>query len=237
MFEDALVESIGRNHSRSGWFSGVAALINGSAVGLLLLWPLLHPASLPRQTLSMLLTAPPPPAAPAQQLPRMIEVAARAKASVNPFAAPTQIPQRIADHDAPAPALDTGIVLLTHDGGAGALNGLTDSIGTAAAPQVRVAPPKRLAISSGVMAGNKLSGAAPQYPVIARQARVEGTVVLAATIAKSGAIENLRVVSGPVLLTSAVVDAVRTWRYRPYLLNGEPVEVETTVRVVFHLGE
>jgi protein TonB len=132
--------------------------------------------------------------------------------------------------------VDTSLDPLTRDA-AGTFTGVVDSIGRAAAPQVRVAPPRLLAISSGVMAGNKLSGAAPQYPAIPRAARVEGTVVLAATIAKSGAIENLHVVSGPPLLTSAAMDAVRTWRYRPYLLNGEPIEVETTVRVVFHLGE
>jgi protein TonB len=236
MFEDALVESTGRIRSRSGWFSGVAALINCSAVSLLLLWPLVHPASLPRQTLSMLLTAPAPPAAPAQRMPRTVYVA-HVVMAVNPFAAPTRIPHEIANRDAPALAGYTGIGPLTHDQGAGILSGLTESIGTTTAPQVRVAQPKRLAISSGVMAGNKLSGATPQYPAIARVARVDGTVVLAATIARSGAIENLHVVSGPPLLTSAAVDAVRTWRYRPYLLNGEPVEVETTVRVVFHLGE
>jgi protein TonB len=67
-------------------------------------------------------------------------------------------------------------------------------------------------------------------------ARVQGTVVLAATISKTGAIENLRVVSGPPMLAMAAEQAVQTWRYRPYLLNGAPVEVETTVRVVFHLG-
>jgi protein TonB len=236
MFEDALMESAGRIRSRSGWFSGVAALINGSVASLLLLWPLLHPASLPRQTLSTLLTAPAPPAAPTQHVPRVADIAPRAKAAVNPFAAPTKIPHLIAERDAAPPVVETGLGPLTHEG-AGTLNGLANSIGTAAAPQVRVAPPKRLAISSGVMAGNKLSGAAPQYPAIARAARVDGTVVLAATIAKSGAIENLHVVSGPPLLISAAVEAVRTWRYRPYLLNGEPVEVETTVRVVFHLGE
>ena len=236
MFEDALMESTGRIRSRSGWFSGVAALINGSAVSLLLLWPVMHPASLPRQTLNTLLMAPAPPMAPAQRMPRVVDVAHAVRAA-NPFAAPTRIPQRITDHDAPAPALDTGLGPLTHEGDAGTLNGLADSIGTAAAPEVRVARAKPLAISSGVMAGNRLSGAAPQYPAIARAARVDGTVVLAAIIARSGAIENLHVVSGPPLLTSAAMDAVRTWRYRPYLLNGEPVEVETMVRVVFHLGE
>jgi periplasmic protein TonB len=237
MFEDALVESTGRIRSQSGWFSGVAALINGSAVSLLLVWPLLHPSSLPRQTLSMMLTAPAPPAAPAQRMPRTTTTPAHAVPAVNPFAAPTRIPERIAERDAPAPAVDTGLAALTQDGGASTLDGLTDSIGTAVAPEVRVARPRPLAISSGVMAGNKISGAAPQYPAIAREARVDGMVVLAATIARNGSIENLHVVSGPPLLTVAAMDAVRTWRYRPYLLNGKPVEVETTVRVVFHLGE
>jgi protein TonB len=86
------------------------------------------------------------------------------------------------------------------------------------------------------MAGNKLSGAAPQYPAIARTAGVQGTVVLAATISKAGAIENLHVIGGPSMLISAAEQAVRTWRYRPYLLNGEPVAVETTVYINFRLG-
>lgn len=114
--------------------------------------------------------------------------------------------------------------------------GLPDSIGRAAPAQVHVAPSRKLAISSGVMEGHKLSGAEPRYPTIAIAARVQGTVVLAATISKSGAIENLHVVSGPPMLAMAAEQAVQTWRYRPYLLNGAPVEVETTVRVLFNLG-
>jgi protein TonB len=86
------------------------------------------------------------------------------------------------------------------------------------------------------MQGNKLSGATPQYPAIAKAARIQGTVVLQATIGKSGQIENLRVVSGPPMLQQAALEAVKTWRYKPYLLNGEPVDVETTVNVVFSLG-
>jgi periplasmic protein TonB len=76
----------------------------------------------------------------------------------------------------------------------------------------------------------------PQYPAIAKAARIQGTVVLQATISKAGGIENLRVVSGPPMLQQAAMDAVRSWRYKPYLLNGDPVEVETTVNVVFNLG-
>jgi len=86
------------------------------------------------------------------------------------------------------------------------------------------------------MEGRKLSGAAPRYPTIAIEARIQGTVFLRPTISRTGVIENLRVVSGPPMLAPAAEEAVRTWRYRPYLLNGEPVEVETTVRVIFNLG-
>jgi periplasmic protein TonB len=76
----------------------------------------------------------------------------------------------------------------------------------------------------------------PVYPPIAVVTRAEGTVVLDAVISKSGSIENLRVISGPAMLRQSALDAVRQWRYRPYLLNGQPVEVETTVNVVFKLN-
>jgi protein TonB len=76
----------------------------------------------------------------------------------------------------------------------------------------------------------------PIYPPIAKSARVSGTVVLQATISKSGAVTNLHIVSGPSMLRQAAVDAVRTWRYRPYKLNNDPIDVDTTVNVVFTLG-
>jgi len=91
-------------------------------------------------------------------------------------------------------------------------------------------------ISAGVAVGMLLSKTPPIYPPIAKAARVSGTVVLQATISKTGSIENLHVVSGPAMLQQAAMDAVKTWRYRPYLLNNEPVEVDTTVNVIFTLG-
>jgi protein TonB len=101
---------------------------------------------------------------------------------------------------------------------------------------VKAAPVKKLIISSGVMQGMLLLKTTPVYPPIAKAARVQGTVVLQATISKTGSIENLHVVNGPTMLQQAAQDAVRQWRYKPYLLNGEPVEVETTVNVIFSLG-
>jgi protein TonB len=82
-----------------------------------------------------------------------------------------------------------------------------------------------------------LQKTAPSYPAIAKTARISGTVVLQAVISKAGTIQNLRVVSGPSMLQQSALDAVRSWRYRPYMLNNEPVEVETTVNVVFALGD
>ena len=237
MFEDALMESGGRIRTRQGWFSGMAALLNGSIVCLLVLWPLFHPASLPRQSLSMLLTAPAPPAPPLPPAPHVAAALPRTAALVNPFTPPRIVPHTISStKDEPA-VEDARLDPLSLSAGGGSMTGLPDSIGTRAMPDVHVAAPaKKPTISSGVMAGNKIGGAEPRYPAIAREAHVQGTVVLAATISKSGTIENLHVVSGPPLLAGAAVDAVRGWRYRPYLLNGEPVEVETTVRVVFNLG-
>ncbi|MGC2583928.1 MAG: TonB family protein, partial [Acidobacteriaceae bacterium] len=120
--------------------------------------------------------------------------------------------------------------------GGGVMGGVLGSLGTGPAPTVKAAPPKKVAVSSGVMAGNRIGGEMPQYPAIAKAARIQGTVVLQATISKGGTIENLRVISGPPMLQAAAQEAVRTWRYKPYLLNGDPVEVETQVNVVFSLG-
>jgi protein TonB len=183
----------------------------------------------------MLLVAPSPPAPPLTHLPRAMALTSHPATPVNLFMAPRVIPERIptSDHELPS-EIGTGIPSLVGDSGMFA--GLPNSIGTAASPKVRVVSPK-LAISSGVMDGHKLSGAAPRYPGIAIAAQLQGTVVLAATITRAGKIENLRVVSGSPMLAPAAAEAVRTWRYRPYLLNGEPIEVETTVQVIFHLSK
>lgn len=92
------------------------------------------------------------------------------------------------------------------------------------------------AISAGVAEGMLLHKTAPVYPEIAKNAHVGGTVVLGANITKSGALTNLHVLSGPAMLRGPALDAVKTWRYRPYMLDNQPVEVETTIRVVFSLA-
>jgi protein TonB len=85
------------------------------------------------------------------------------------------------------------------------------------------------------MQGMLIDKVIPTYPAIARVTRTSGAVVLQATISRTGTIENLRVMRGPTMLRQAALDAVKQWRYRPYMLNGQPVEVETAVEVDFTL--
>ena len=94
----------------------------------------------------------------------------------------------------------------------------------------------RVQVGSGVVGGLLISRVNPLYPPIARQARVQGAVVLKALIAKDGTITNLELISGHPMLAPAAIDAVKQWRYRPYLLNGEPVDVETQIQVNFTLS-
>jgi TonB family protein len=103
-------------------------------------------------------------------------------------------------------------------------------------PKVMIAAPTRVSISAGVAGGLLVQKTAPVYPLIAREARVSGTVVIQITITKTGTVENLHVVSGPTMLRQPALDAVQTWRYKPYFLNGEPVDVDTTASVNFSLG-
>ena len=91
-------------------------------------------------------------------------------------------------------------------------------------------------VSAGVAEGMAIHKTPPIYPKIARDSHVSGTVVLGATINRSGMLENVHVISGSQMLRTAAVDAVRTWRYRPYMLNSQPVAVQTTINVVFSLG-
>jgi protein TonB len=153
----------------------------------------------------------------------------------NQLTAPTKIPKNIEMVNAKeAPPSNFGVAG-GMDGGNN--NGVMGSLfGSGNGPQVKAAPPKKINISAGVSVGLLLNKTSPTYPPIAKAARVQGTVVLQATISKAGTIEDLHVISGPAMLQQAAMDAVRQWRYKPYLLNNEPVEVETQVNVIFTLG-
>jgi protein TonB len=151
---------------------------------------------------------------------------------------PHTVPQTVAQiSDAPigsAPDLDN----ISVEGGVG--NRTTGVIGSMG-PSIAVAPPpppvptRPLGVSRWAE-GNLIYRVQPDYPPIARQAGIHGTVELRAVISKSGTIENLVVVAGHPMLVKSAIDAVRDWRYRPYLLNNEPIEVETEITVNFVLS-
>jgi TonB family protein len=103
------------------------------------------------------------------------------------------------------------------------------------ARQSGIAPPQRIRVASGVTQGMVLYKVQPVYPPDARWRRIQGTVILAAVIGKDGKIKDLRTLSGPKELIDAAIGAVQQWRYRPYVLLGNPVEVDTQITVNFQL--
>jgi protein TonB len=123
----------------------------------------------------------------------------------------------------------------------GAVPGAVPSSVTNVARDIPVAqskiPAQKVRVSSGLAQGLLIHQVAPRYPLQARQMRIQGTVVLQAVIGKDGSVQNVRAVSGPQMLIPAATDAVKQWRYKPYLLNGEPVEAETQINVNFSLPD
>jgi periplasmic protein TonB len=234
MFEDSTFESRGSIHTRSrGWM--IAALaFNGSILLALILIPLIYPEAFPRFGMSLLMTAPPPPQQPRPHPQVEHATVVHTDMPDGRITAPPRIPKYVPDSPAGPEILDRiDVATIGSDGPAGA-----DSPFRPAAPRpvVHQAPKGPVRIAGPVEAGLLLYKKVPVYPQIAIEMRIEGTVVLQATISKSGTIENLRVVSGPAMLQQAALDAVQSWRYRPYQLDNEPIEVETTVNVVFTLG-
>lgn len=237
MFEHSLMESGKTQPARSKYWPFISLLVNGAGMIALIAWPLLHPEALPRQMIATLMVAPSPPPLPPRTAPAP-KVQTKSEILNAELQAPSRIPKQIStvNESATPPSLQaTG---MEDPGGTPrGMGNIFDGIGTGPPIIVKEAPAKTLSISRGVMAGNLLLKTLPQYPAIAREARIQGIIVLQAGISKTGLIENLSVVSGPPMLRQAAIDAVQTWRYKPYLLNGDPVEVETTINVVFNLGE
>jgi len=158
----------------------------------------------------------------------------------NSFHAPTKIPHEIHEITTEA-APSSGVAGMSGMGGSGGgvagMSGIMGAIGTGPAiAVVKAKPAGPVRVSSGVATGNLINKITPVYPAIAKAAHVQGQVVLHAIISKTGTIENLTVESGPPMLRQAAIDGVRQWRYKPYLLNGEPTEVDTTITVNFTTG-
>jgi protein TonB len=243
MFENALLESSGaKPRGASLWTKGMSFAFELMLLSLAVLVPLLYTEALPRHVLSGILEAPaPPPAAPA---PRTLPVATRSQMhselNGDRILLPVAIPEHVKEiHDESAvnsaPTGDPGAVVGAppNDTANRTIATLLETLPPAMPKSVT---PHAVRVSSGVAQGLLIHQVRPQYPALARSARIQGSVVLQATIGKDGAIQNLHLLSGHPLLTQAAMEAVRQWRYRPYLLNNEPVEVDTTIQVNFTLN-
>ena len=245
MFSDSLLESSRREKRRRKFATGVSFVFQCLLIGLLLIVPLMFTEALPTQQLLTFLVAPPPPPPPPPPAGQAAaEVVRQVKSDLlgsGQLRTPSRIPkqvQMIREEEAP-PMFSTGGMVGGVPGGVpggqlgGVIGGIVSQTSTIAIVPKLTLPARPIRVSRGVTEGLLMRKVAPEYPIIARQARVQGQVLLNAIISKTGDIENLTLVSGHPLLVPAALEAVKQWHYRPYQLNGEPVDVETTICVTF----
>jgi periplasmic protein TonB len=242
LFSDSLLDS--PEKKRRTWTTMLSFSFQCVVIGMLVIMPLWFTEALPKAQLLTFLVAPPPPPPPpppAAQVP--IKVIRQTDVLNNgQLRTPTRIPQKIEmikEEEAPPPAA-AGVVGGVPGGiPGGQLNGVIGGIvrSSNAAASLVAPMPKHIRVSQGVILGQLIHRVEPVYPRIARGARVQGAVQLKAIISKNGDITELEVVSGHPILIPAALEAVKQWRYRPYLLNGEAVEVETSITVNFTIAE
>ena len=220
-------------------------------VGAMALVPLIYTEALPKAVWTEVLRAPlSPPPPPSSLGSQTLRSATRALSSDEILKAPPSIPRNIAQvHDEPLPpapfqSMSIGVAGGIYDGHSGAvLDLLLQDILRKATPQPPPpqrstgGQPQRIRVGGIVSAAKLIYQPKPEYPQLARMARIEGAVELEAVIGKDGTIEELKVLRGHPLLVKAALNAVRQWRYQPTLLNGEPIEVVTEVTVTFKLAE
>jgi periplasmic protein TonB len=240
MFESTL-NSPWEGCSRRGLTTLTSFGIEALVVGVLLIVPLLRPLGTPLlhhlSTPISLSPVPPEPVAVRSQ-PAAGPVANRNVAEIV-LRQPDEIPAQIAPGTGElAPPIAPSGAYIPGARGIGDSTGVWNSVGAGTVPVIPKGPVPALQTIhlSHMSEGDLIHKVVPTYPPLARTARIQGAVILQAMISKSGTIENLRLLSGHPMLATAAIDAVRQWRYRPYILNGEPVEVETQITVNFSLG-
>jgi protein TonB len=238
MFEENLVESQVMHVSAARrWTMAGSTALQAALAAVLIAIPLLHPERLTFHATAPLVFTTPPPKPPLPQT--QMEHAAQ---GVTTAALPTAAhPITLITTRNLRPTTDTPPVIgpiapmgstvgipeaLTRGNG----HGVNVSVAATQPP----ATPRH--VSQGVLAGMLLSPIRPVYPPIAKAAGVSGTVIVEAIISKAGTIESLHAVSGPEMLRTAALDAIRAARYQPFRLNGEPIEIQTTITVNFRLG-
>jgi len=223
----------------------IAYISQGILVGSMVLVPLIYTEALPKGQLMSILMAPPPPPPPPPP-PAVAAVRIKKVTVDDMMRAPTVIPRRIAREQDAEPTGAVGVVggipggtLGGAMGGVlgGIIGGVLSSAVAPPPPPPKPSAPKRIRVGGQVESAKLIFQPKPEYPPLAKMARIQGSVRLEAIISKDGTIQDLKVLSGHPLLVKAALEAVQRWRYQPTLLNGEPVEVVTDIDVNFTLSE
>jgi protein TonB len=239
MFDELVESNVVAKKTNKSWTIIISTIVQSLVVMVLILIPLIYTEALPKAMMATLLVAPPPPPPPPPP-PQVVEVKV-----VKPVARlltqgrllqPRAIPKNVTvfrEAELP-PEVPTGPGVF---GGVDSLlGGLGEGATGVAPPPPPVARVSRTKVGGQVQEAKIIARPNPVYPPLARQARIQGKVQLHAIIDKDGRVGELQVVSGHPLLVKAALDAVQNWRYQPTVLNGEPVEVDTTIDVNFVLG-
>ena len=225
----------------------IAYIVEGIAVGVMVIVPLLVTEALPKAQLMAFLAAPPPPPPPPPPPAAAPKVVVHRVSVEDMMRAPTVIPRSVKvfkDEPEPPPQAAAGVVGGVPGGvpggsAGGVIGGIIGGLVTAPPPPPppKAAAPKRIRVGGQVEQARWIFHPSPEYPPLAKMARIQGTVRLEAVISKDGTIQDLKTLSGHPLLVKSALDAVSRWRYQPTLLNGEPVEVVTEIDVNFTLSE
>src|SRR6202521_496506 len=245
MFEEMVISSPNPKKTNKPWTVFLSMVFQVAFLGILILIPLIYTEALPKTMMATMLTAPPPPPPPPPPPAAAQIVHVKPQAHLmdsGKLMAPKVIPKdvKIIKEDAEPDMSSVGMTGGVPGGVAGgSMSGVLGGVigGMGGAPP----PPKpkvdRIRVGGNVTAARIINRIQPVYPPLARQTRISGTVRLHAIIGKDGTIQQLEVLSGHPLLQQAALDAVRQWRYQPTLLNGDAVEVDTTIDVIFSLNQ
>ena len=243
MFDEMVVSSPNPKGTNKPWTVVLSMIFQTAFLAVLILIPLIYTEALPKTMMATLLVAPPPPPPPPP--PPMAVQVVHVKPQVHlmdagKLVAPKVIPKdiKIIKEDAPDMAAGvSGGVPGGVPGGqmGGVIGGVIGGVGAAPPPPKPVQG--RIRQGGNVQAAKLINKIQPAYPPLARQTRISGTVRLHAIIGKNGEVKQLEVMSGHPLLVQAALDAVRQWKYQPTQLNGEAVEVDTTIDVIFSLNQ
>jgi protein TonB len=245
MFDEMVISSPHPKKTNKWWTVLVSTAFQVAFLAILILIPLIYTEALPKTMMATMLTAPPPPPPPPP--PPVATQIVKVKPQVHlmdagKLVAPKVIPKEVkiikeeAEPDMGAVGMAGGVPGGVAGGSmGGVLGGVIGGMGAPPPPKPKQSGPLR--VGGNVQAAKIINRVQPVYPPLARQTRISGTVRLHAIISKDGTIQQLEVVSGHPLLQQAALDAVRQWRYQPTLLNGDPVEVDTTIDVIFSLNQ